>query len=209
MRRVVVVSLGVACALGLSATSFKATPVAAPTVTKEVIAVYFGTVGTDGGTASSIRDMKPLLARQVAASGREFVSRGVSLEPEVEAGIEQLARLGPFDEISVGDNWTNFPSCATSDRRLDQAGIPLFHRSYSWSAKSHGSRRACRSVPNARLPASAARTRSTCGSSAARRCRNSDRFRSAALDTFRACLLPSSSWAATPASAASSTAFTT
>jgi hypothetical protein len=107
MRRVAVVSLGIVCALGVSATSFQATPVAPPVVTKEVIAVYLGTIGTDGATAGAIRDMKPLLARQVAASGREFVSRGVSLEPVVEAGIQQLARLGPFDEISVGDNWTN------------------------------------------------------------------------------------------------------
>lgn len=107
MRRVAVVSLGVVCALGLSATSYQATPVAPPAVTKEVIAVYLGTIGTDGPMITPVREMKMLLARQAAASGREFVSRGVSLEPAVEAGIEQLSRLGPFDEISVGDNWTN------------------------------------------------------------------------------------------------------
>jgi hypothetical protein len=81
----------------------------APVVTREVIAVYLGTEGTDArsGMVQAVRDMRTALQRQAASSGRHFISRGVSLEPSVEGGLRHLALLGAFDEVSLGGNWTN------------------------------------------------------------------------------------------------------
>lgn len=106
-RVVAVGSLVALAAVALSATSVYSKKAPPPAVTREVIAVYIGTEGTDGGMATVVGDMKTSLARQALASGRKFVSRGVSLEPGVPEGLAHLARLGPFDEVSLGGNWTN------------------------------------------------------------------------------------------------------
>jgi len=74
---------------------------------RQIIAVYLGTGGTDAGMVTIVRDMKAALSRQTAATNREFIARGVSLDPSVDDGIRHLALLGPFDEIAVGGNWTN------------------------------------------------------------------------------------------------------
>lgn len=81
----------------------------APTVTREVIAVYLGTEGTDlrSGMVDAVRNMKAALERQAQSSGRHFIARGVSLEGSVVEGLHHLEALGAFDEISVGGNWTN------------------------------------------------------------------------------------------------------
>jgi hypothetical protein len=55
----------------------------------------------------AVRDMKSALHRQATSSGRRFISRGVSLEPSIEGGLRHLALFGPFDEVSLGGNWTN------------------------------------------------------------------------------------------------------
>ena len=110
MRRVTTLSIGGIMAVAVFSVSATKSPSAAtPRVTREVIAVYLGTVGTDAqsGMTTAVREMKMALAKQAAASGRQFVSRGVSLDPTVEGGLQHLALLGQFDEISVGDNWTN------------------------------------------------------------------------------------------------------
>ena len=92
---------------GTAATSVRARSTPAPA--REIIAVYLGTEGTDAqsGMVPAVRDMKTALTRQAAASGRRFISRGVSLEASVDAGLRHLALLGAFDEVSVGGNWTN------------------------------------------------------------------------------------------------------
>lgn len=110
MRRTTLIpltSILTVAALTMSATAFH--PVRPSQVTREVIAVYLGTIGTDAesGMTTAVRDMKMALAKQAAESGRAFLSRGVSLEGSVEGGTRHLALLGPFDEISVGGNWTN------------------------------------------------------------------------------------------------------
>jgi len=98
---------GVLLALaGISATRFHARTVPSVT-TRQVIAVYLGTEGTDAGMGPVVRDMKAALSRQAAATNRAFIARGVSLDPSVDGGIRHLAVLGPFDEIAVGGNWTN------------------------------------------------------------------------------------------------------
>ena len=79
----------------------------APVVTHEIIAVYLGTDGTDGGMVDAVRNMQSALLRQTDSSGRHLVTRGVSLDESVAEGIRHLATLGTFDEISVGGNWTN------------------------------------------------------------------------------------------------------
>jgi hypothetical protein len=72
-----------------------------------VIAVYIGAEGTDGGMATVVGDMRTALAKQANAGGYKFLTRGVSLEPLVQDGLRHLARLGSFDEVSVGGNWGN------------------------------------------------------------------------------------------------------
>jgi hypothetical protein len=76
-------------------------------VTREVIAVYIGSGGTDGGMTTVISDMRAALQRQASAGGYHFIARGVSIEPTVEGGLRHLSRLGTFDEVSVGGNWGN------------------------------------------------------------------------------------------------------
>ena len=109
MQRVTLIPLGILAlaASTMSAVAFRPTPPAQ--VTREVIAVYLGTIGTDSasGMTTAVRDMKMALAKRAAESGRVFVSRGVSLEGSVDGGMRHLALHGPFDEISVGGNWTN------------------------------------------------------------------------------------------------------
>jgi hypothetical protein len=110
MTRYLLVTLGAAVtAAGLTLSAMAFRPATPPEVTREVIAVYVGTVGTDqqSGMISAVRDMKSALARQATATGRRFVSRGVSIEPSVEAGLAHLNLLGSFEEVSVGGNWTN------------------------------------------------------------------------------------------------------
>jgi hypothetical protein len=110
MRRATLVSLGAvlfAAVVGTAAMGVRGT--SSPVVTREVIAVYLGTMGTDTGSGmiDAVFEMKVALAKQAGRSGREFVSRGVSLEPSVQGGMRHLALLGFFDEVSVGGNWTN------------------------------------------------------------------------------------------------------
>jgi hypothetical protein len=96
--------------IALVATTFAATNVhrsTTPAVTREVIAVYVGAEGTDGGMTAVVADMRSALARQATAGGFRFIARGVSIEPSVQGGLRHLARLGTFDEVSVGGNWGN------------------------------------------------------------------------------------------------------
>jgi len=90
-------------------TPVRTTPATSPTVTREIIAVYFGTEGTDAqsGMIAAVRNMRTALQHQAGANGQRFILRGVSLEPGVDDGIRDLALFGVFDEISVGGNWTN------------------------------------------------------------------------------------------------------
>jgi hypothetical protein len=102
-----------ACATGvllLTSVAAERTRTSRPApVTREVIAVYLGTEGTDArsGMVEAVRDMKAALSRQAQTSGRHFISRGVSLEGSVSQGLRHLALFGAFDEVSVGGNWTN------------------------------------------------------------------------------------------------------
>jgi hypothetical protein len=78
-----------------------------PAATREVIAVYVGAEGTDGGMTPVVASMQAALRQQATAGSFRFLSRGVSIEPTVQDGLRHLARLGTFDELSVGDNWGN------------------------------------------------------------------------------------------------------
>ncbi|MEP6999148.1 MAG: hypothetical protein ABI969_01635 [bacterium] len=112
MRRVRITTVSVvlvAMVASLSAARLERPATTTPVVTREIIAVYLGTIGTDSqsGMVPAIRDMKFALKRQTAETGRRFVARGVSLEPSVDDGARHLALFGSFDEVSLGGNWTN------------------------------------------------------------------------------------------------------
>ena len=80
-----------------------------PVAVTEVIAVYIGSVGTDSltGMNRTLETMTTEVRKQTASTNRGFLTRAVSIEPSVEDGIRHLSRLGQFDEMSVGGNWTN------------------------------------------------------------------------------------------------------
>jgi hypothetical protein len=111
-----------------SARVFHATPRNTVAVT-EVVAVYFGTTGTDSQTGVSkvLADMSAAVRRQTATSGRGFLLRGVSLEPSVEDAVRHLSSLAAFDEVSAGGNWTNSAVVrylGGNEGRVSDAGIP-------------------------------------------------------------------------------------
>jgi hypothetical protein len=136
MRRAIRVSLASlvsAGALIASVHTFNAAtrPAARPGTVDvmEVIAVYVGSIGTDSMTAVAqvLSDMSTAVRRQTASSGRGFIMRGVSIEPSVEGGIRHLSRLGTFDEVSVGGNWTNSAVVrylGVNDGRVSDSPIP-------------------------------------------------------------------------------------
>jgi hypothetical protein len=112
MRRARLVALGglaSVLAAGPTPTIFHSASRSAPVIERQVIAVYLGTLGTDAesGMVPAIREMKTALTRQATATGREFIARGVSLEPSVDDGLRHLSLFGIFDEVSLGGNWTN------------------------------------------------------------------------------------------------------
>src|SRR5438477_9094279 len=92
-RLVALGGLAAVLAAGRSPTIFYSAGRSAPVIEREVIAVYLGTLGTDteSGMVPAIREMKTALTRQAMASGREFIARGVSLEPSVDGGLRHLA----------------------------------------------------------------------------------------------------------------------
>lgn len=93
-------------ALGTSVTA--SAPRHPPTVVShEVIVVYIGVWGVDVAMVGVADSIRLAAARQIAGSGRHLLLRGVSLDPEIGAGVRDLALVGAFDEISVGGNWTN------------------------------------------------------------------------------------------------------
>lgn len=73
----------------------------------EIIVVYVGVDGVDGAMAGLADSVRLAAGRQPTGPGQQLVLRGISLDPEVDAGIRDLARVGSFNEISVGGNWTN------------------------------------------------------------------------------------------------------
>jgi len=84
-------------------------PHRAPEVTHELVVIFFGISGTDGSPSfqKTIRDMKQSLAVATHLQQMNLVTRGVSLDTDVEEGRRDLATLGAFDEVSLGGNWTN------------------------------------------------------------------------------------------------------
>jgi hypothetical protein len=51
--------------------------------------------------------MKPLVAAQATARGLTFRAIGVAQDWDLKAGVTFLEPLGAFDQVVIGDNWTN------------------------------------------------------------------------------------------------------
>lgn len=100
---------GVVVALGVVGSPVTSHAAREAETTQEVIAVYLGTEKSDAssGMTAAVQEMRVALARQARATNRQFVLRGVSLEPSAEDGIRHLARMGRFDEVSAGGTWMN------------------------------------------------------------------------------------------------------
>ena len=91
----------------VAAVSASGSPRVAALITHEIVVVYIGAGGVDGAMAGLADSVRLAAARQITGPGRQFRLHGISIDPEVDAGVRDLARVGAFDEISVGGNWTN------------------------------------------------------------------------------------------------------
>lgn len=77
----------------------------------EIVAVFFTTSTCVGNSYPGFRDIVRNINVGLADMGRMngFVPRriGVSLDFDIEAGLATLREFGPFDEVSIGNNWVN------------------------------------------------------------------------------------------------------
>lgn len=78
---------------------------------RELVAIYIGS--TDCGPCqlpevkTAIRAMKPLLAAQAQQRGSVFKAIGSAQDWDLRRGAAFLEPLGAFDQVVIGDNWTN------------------------------------------------------------------------------------------------------
>jgi hypothetical protein len=98
-------------ALPLRAQSSDYTPSHRLAEGRQIVAVYIGS--TDCGPCQwpqvkeAVRKMKSLVAAQAAARGMTFRALGVAQDWDLKAGATFLEPLGAFDQVAIGDNWTN------------------------------------------------------------------------------------------------------
>lgn len=71
---------------------------------------------------TAIRNMKPLLARQLSGSGVSFAVVGLGLDWNVDTARAYFAALGKFDELILGRNWFNTGAVAYMWR--DSVAVP-------------------------------------------------------------------------------------
>lgn len=77
----------------------------------QVVAVYIGS--TDCAPCQwpqvkeAVRKMKSLVAAQATSRGMNFRAIGVAQDWDLKAGAAFLEPLGAFDQVAIGDNWTN------------------------------------------------------------------------------------------------------
>ena len=75
------------------------------------VVVYIGSTGCGFSRDSSLKDavrrMKPLVARQAATANRALSLNGIALDWSADSGYTYLKSLGPWDEVTVGNNWVN------------------------------------------------------------------------------------------------------
>ena len=90
-----------------AAVTASARPNATRIRTHEYVVVYVGVEGVDGAMAGLADTVRLAAARRIKGPGEAFKLHGISLDPQVDAGVRDLARVGAFEEISVGGNWTN------------------------------------------------------------------------------------------------------
>jgi hypothetical protein len=78
---------------------------------RQIVAVYIGS--TDCGPCQlpkvkdAVRKMKALVAAQAVTRGMTFRAIGVAQDWDLKAGLAFLEPLGAFDQVAIGDNWTN------------------------------------------------------------------------------------------------------
>lgn len=80
---------------------------AARILSHQVIVVYIGVNGVDHAMAGFADTVRAAATKQLAQTDRHLVLRGVSLNPEIAEGMQDLLTVGAFDEVSLGGNWTN------------------------------------------------------------------------------------------------------
>jgi hypothetical protein len=56
---------------------------------------------------AAVNAIEKSLRMQAAGEGKRLVTIGVSLDWQIDAGMELLNRFGTFDEVSIGRGWLN------------------------------------------------------------------------------------------------------
>lgn len=78
---------------------------------EQLVMVYFGMSSCSWSNAKglpeAIEEVRRALREKARKKGWSFVAVGVALDWSVEEGLGHLRKLGHFDEVSVGSNWTN------------------------------------------------------------------------------------------------------
>jgi hypothetical protein len=78
---------------------------------REVVMVLVGSSTCDAATSpeipAALDSIRRALSRHTLEQGAAFASVGVALDRDFAAGVGFLARLGEFDEISIGRKWMN------------------------------------------------------------------------------------------------------
>jgi hypothetical protein len=70
---------------------------------------------------SALRKMKQQLRTAASLRSEDFYTVGVAVDWSVSDGLHFLSESGPYDEISVGDNWMNLDAISYIVRNLPGA----------------------------------------------------------------------------------------
>lgn len=77
----------------------------------QVVAIYIGSTDCipcrSPELKAALQVMKPTLRHVADSLGRDFSAVGVALDWQVDSGVAFLQPVAEFDEIVVGNNWTN------------------------------------------------------------------------------------------------------
>lgn len=82
-----------------------------PGESHELVLIYFGSAHCAWAKRPElprvVDSAKRQLARYAASRGLSFTTIGVALDWSPKEGLEHLAQIGEFDEVSAGSSWSN------------------------------------------------------------------------------------------------------
>ncbi len=109
----------------------------------ERLLIYIGSAScgpsNDKDMPAMVATVRDRVRESAVRDGRRFVTVGIAKDGDVSAGLEHLAKIGPFDEIMSGRSWANIgvmkyvfsdlrgpaatPQVLVVDRSLNNQGV--------------------------------------------------------------------------------------